>query len=288
MLFQLSEEHLMIQKAARDFAQNELLPGVIERDEHQKFPAEQIKKLGELGFLGMMVSPQYGGAGLDAISYVLAMEEISKVDASASVVMSVNNSLVCWGLETFGTEEQKKKYLVPLAKGEIIGAFCLSEPEAGSDATPQRTTAIDKGDHYLLNGTKNWITNGSTASVYLVMAQTDVAKGHKGINCLIVEKGMPGFVVGPKENKLGIRGSDTHSLMFTDVKVPKENRIGEDGFGFKFAMKTLSGGRIGIASQALGIASGAYELALKYSKERKAFGKEISKHQAIQFKLADM
>ncbi|HNR49361.1 MAG TPA: acyl-CoA dehydrogenase [Bacteroidia bacterium] len=288
MLFQLSEEHLMIQKAARDFAQNELLPGVIERDEHQKFPAEQIKKLGELGFLGMMVSPQYGGAGLDAISYVLAMEEISKVDASASVVMSVNNSLVCWGLETFGTEEQKKKYLVPLAKGEIIGAFCLSEPEAGSDATSQRTTAIDKGDHYLLNGTKNWITNGNTASVYLVMAQTDVAKGHKGINCLIVEKGMPGFVVGPKENKLGIRGSDTHSLMFTDVKVPKENRIGEDGFGFKFAMKTLSGGRIGIASQALGIASGAYELALKYSKERKAFGKEISKHQAIQFKLADM
>jgi len=278
----------MIQKAARDFAQNELLPGVIERDEHQKFPAEQIKKLGELGFLGMMVSPQYGGAGLDAISYVLAMEEISKVDASASVVMSVNNSLVCWGLETFGTEEQKKKYLVPLAKGEIIGAFCLSEPEAGSDATSQRTTAIDKGDHYLLNGTKNWITNGNTASVYLVMAQTDVAKGHKGINCLIVEKGMPGFVVGPKENKLGIRGSDTHSLMFTDVKVPKENRIGEDGFGFKFAMKTLSGGRIGIASQALGIASGAYELALKYSKERKAFGKEISKHQAIQFKLADM
>lgn len=278
----------MIQKAARDFAQNELLPGVIERDEHQKFPAEQIKKLGELGFLGMMVSPQYGGAGLDAISYVLAMEEISKVDASASVVMSVNNSLVCWGLETYGTEEQKKKYLVPLAKGEIIGAFCLSEPEAGSDATSQRTTAIDKGDHYLLNGTKNWITNGSTASVYLVMAQTDVAKGHKGINCLIVEKGIPGFVVGPKENKLGIRGSDTHSLMFTDVKVPKENRIGEDGFGFKFAMKTLSGGRIGIASQALGIASGAYELALKYSKERKAFGKEISKHQAIQFKLADM
>ena len=288
MLFQLSEEHLMIQKAARDFAQNELLPGVIERDEHQKFPAEQIKKLGELGFLGMMVSPQYGGAGLDAISYVLAMEEISKVDASASVVMSVNNSLVCWGLETFGTEEQKKKYLVPLAKGEIIGAFCLSEPEAGSDATSQRTTAIDKGDHYLLNGTKNWITNGNTASVYLVMAQTDVAKGHKGINCLIVEKGMPGFVVGPKENKLGIRGSDTHSLMFTDVKVPKENRIGEDGLGLKLAMKTLSGGRIGIASQALGIASGAYELALKYSKERKAFGKEISKHQAIQFKLADM
>ena len=288
MLFQLNEEHLMIQKAARDFAQNELLPGVIERDEHQKFPAEQIKKLGELGFLGMMVDPKYGGSGLDTISYVLAMEEISKVDASVSVVMSVNNSLVCWGLETFGTEEQKQKYLVPLAKGEIIGAFCLSEPEAGSDATSQRTTAIDKGDHYLLNGTKNWITNGGTASVYLVMAQTDVAKGHKGINCLIVEKGTPGFTVGPKENKLGIRGSDTHSLMFTDVKVPKANRIGEDGFGFKFAMKTLAGGRIGIASQALGIASGAYELALKYSKERKAFGKEISQHQAIQFKLADM
>ncbi len=288
MLFQLNEEHLMIQKAARDFAQNELLPGVIERDEHQKFPAEQIKKLGELGFLGMMVDPKYGGSGLDTISYVLAMEEISKVDASVSVVMSVNNSLVCWGLETFGTEEQKQKYLVPLAKGEIIGAFCLSEPEAGSDATSQRTTAFDKGDHYLLNGTKNWITNGGTASVYLVMAQTDVAKGHKGINCLIVEKGTPGFTVGPKENKLGIRGSDTHSLMFTDVKVPKANRIGEDGFGFKFAMKTLAGGRIGIASQALGIASGAYELALKYSKERKAFGKEISQHQAIQFKLADM
>lgn len=288
MKFELTEEQQMIRQAARDFAQNELLPGVIERDEHQKFPAEQIKKLGELGFLGMMVDPKYGGAGLDAISYVLAMEEISKVDASASVVMSVNNSLVCWGLEAFGSEEQKQKYLVPLAKGEIIGAFCLSEPEAGSDATSQRTTAIDKGDHYLLNGTKNWITNGGTASVYLVMAQTDVAKGHRGINCLIVEKGMPGFTVGPKENKLGIRGSDTHSLMFTDVKVPKENRIGEDGFGFKFAMKTLSGGRIGIAAQALGIASGAYELALKYSKERKAFGKEISQHQAIQFKLADM
>lgn len=288
MLFELTEEQKMIQKAARDFAQNELLPGVIERDEHQKFPAEQIKKLGELGFLGMMVSPEYGGSGLDTVSYVLAMEEISKVDASASVVMSVNNSLVCWGLEQFGNEEQKRKYLVPLAKGEIIGAFCLSEPEAGSDATSQRTTALDKGDHYLLNGTKNWITNGSTASVYLVMAQTDASKGHKGINCLIVEKGMPGFTVGPKENKLGIRGSDTHSLMFTDVKVPKANRIGEDGFGFKFAMKTLEGGRIGIAAQALGIASGAYELALKYSKERKAFGKEIRHHQAIQFKLADM
>jgi len=288
MLFQLSEEHLMIQQAARDFAQQELLPGVIERDEHQKFPAEQIKRLGELGFMGMMVSPQYGGSGLDTISYVLAMEEISKVDASASVVMSVNNSLVCWGLETFGSEEQKQKYLIPLAKGEIIGGFCLSEPEAGSDATSQRTTAIDMGDHYLLNGTKNWITNGNSGSVFFVMAQTDVAKGHKGINCLIVEKGMPGFTVGPKENKLGIRGSDTHSLMFQDVKVPKENRVGEDGFGFKFAMKTLTGGRIGIAAQALGIASGAYELALKYSKERKAFGTEISNHQAIQFKLADM
>lgn len=288
MLFQLSEEHLMIQKAARDFAQQELLPGVIERDEQQKFPKEQIKKLAELGFLGMMVDPKYGGSGLDTISYVLAMEEISKVDASVSVCMSVNNSLVCWGIEAFGTEEQKQKYLTPLAKGEVIGAFCLSEPEAGSDATSQRTTAIDKGDYYLLNGTKNWITNGNSASIYLVMAQTDVAKGHKGINCLIVEKGMEGFTVGLKENKLGIRGSDTHSLMFSDVKVPKANRIGEDGFGFKFAMKTLSGGRIGIASQALGIASGAYELALKYSKERKAFGKEISNHQAIQFKLADM
>jgi alkylation response protein AidB-like acyl-CoA dehydrogenase len=288
MYFDLSEEHLMIQKAARDFAQDVLKPGVIERDETQKFPAEEIKQMGQLGFLGMMVSPEYGGGGMDTISYVLAMEEISKVDASASVVMSVNNSLVCWGLETFGTEEQKRKYLVPLAKGEIIGAFCLSEPEAGSDATSQKTTAIDMGDHYLLNGTKNWITNGSSASVYLVMAQTDVGKGHKGINCLIVEKGMPGFQIGAKENKMGIRGSDTHSLLFTDVKVLKENRIGEDGFGFKFAMKTLSGGRIGIAAQALGIASGAYELALAYSKERKAFGKEISKHQAIQFKLADM
>ena len=288
MNFELTEEHKMIRDAARDFAQTELLPGVIERDETQTFPAEQIKKLGELGFLGMMVDPKYGGAGMDAISYVLAMEEISKVDASTSVVMSVNNSLVCWGLETFGTEEQKEKYLKPLASGEIIGAFCLSEPEAGSDATSQQTTAIDKGDHYLLNGTKNWITNGSTASVYLVIAQTDVEKKHKGINAFIVEKGLDGFVVGAKENKLGIRGSDTHSLMFTDVKVPKENRIGEDGFGFTFAMKTLSGGRIGIAAQALGIASGAYELALQYSKERKAFGKEISKHQAIAFKLADM
>jgi len=288
MNFELTEEHILIRDAARDFAQTELLPGVIERDENQTFPAEQIKKLGELGFLGMMVDPKYGGAGMDAVSYVLAMEEISKVDASCSVIMSVNNSLVCWGLETFGTEEQKQKYLKPLATGEIIGAFCLSEPEAGSDATSQQTTAIDKGDHYLLNGTKNWITNGNSASVYLVIAQTDVEKKHKGINAFIVEKGMDGFIVGPKENKLGIRGSDTHSLMFTDVKVPKENRIGEDGFGFTFAMKTLSGGRIGIASQALGIASGAYELALQYSKERKAFGKEISQHQAIAFKLADM
>ncbi len=288
MYFELSEEQLMIQHAARDFANNELKPGVIERDENQKFPHEQIKKLGELGFLGMMVDPKYNGSGLDTISYVLAMEELSKIDASASVVVSVNNSLVCFGLEKYGTDFQKEKYLKPLAAGEKIGAFCLSEPEAGSDATSQHTTAIDMGDHYLLNGTKNWITNGSTASTYMVIAQTNHAKRHQGINALIVEKGMPGFTVGPKENKLGIRGSDTHSLMFTDVKVPKENRIGEEGFGFKFAMKTLEGGRIGIASQALGIASGAYELALKYSQERKAFGKTISGHQAIQFKLADM
>ncbi|MTI32652.1 acyl-CoA dehydrogenase, partial [Xanthovirga aplysinae] len=271
-----------------DFARTELLPGVIERDEKQIFPAEQVRKMGELGFLGMMVDPKYNGGGMDTISYVLAMEEISKIDASASVVMSVNNSLVCWGLEKFGTEQQKEKYLKRLATGEIIGAFCLSEPEAGSDATSQRTTAVDKGDHYLLNGTKNWITNGNSASVYIVMAQTDPDKKHKGINALIVEKDMEGFTVGPKENKLGIRGSDTHSLMFSDVKVPKENRIGEDGFGFTFAMNTLNGGRIGIASQALGIASGAYELALEYSKQRKAFGVEIAKHQAIQFKLADM
>ena len=288
MKIEFSEEHLMIRKAARDFANDVLKPGVIERDDHQKFPEQEVRQLGELGFLGMMVAPEYGGGGMDAISYVLAMEEISKVDASASVIMSVNNSLVCWGLETFGNEAQKQKYLTRLAKGEIIGAFCLSEPEAGSDATSQHTTAIDKGDYYLLNGTKNWITNGASASVYLVMAQTYPEKGHKGINALIVERGMPGFQIGPKENKLGIRGSDTHSLMFTDVKVPKENRIGEDGFGFKFAMKTLTGGRIGIASQALGIASGAYELALAYAKERKAFGKPIAQHQAIQFKLADM
>ncbi|MFM1932950.1 MAG: hypothetical protein RL226_2253 [Bacteroidota bacterium] len=288
MIFELTEEQLAVRDAARDFAQNVLKPGVIERDELQKFPAEEIRQLGELGFMGMMVDPKYGGSGMDTISYVLAMEEISKIDASVSVCMSVNNSLVCWGLETYGTEEQKQKYLVPLASGQKIGAFCLSEPEAGSDATSQRTTAIDMGDHYLLNGTKNWITNGSSASIYLVIAQTDIDKGHKGINAFIIERGMEGFIVGAKENKLGIRGSDTHTLMFQDVKVPKENRIGEDGFGFKFAMKTLAGGRIGIASQALGIASGAYELALAYSKERKAFGKEISKHQAIAFKLADM
>jgi len=288
MNFELTEEHLAVQQAARDFAQTELLPGVIERDEHQKFPAEQIKKMGELGFMGMMVDPKWGGGGMDTISYVLAMEEISKIDASASVCMSVNNSLVCWGLETYGTEEQKERYLRPLATGQAIGAFCLSEPEAGSDATSQQTTAFDQGDHYLLNGTKNWITNGNSASYYLVIAQTDVEKGHKGINAFIVDKAWEGVTVGKKEDKLGIRGSDTHSIMFQDVKVPKENRIVEDGFGFKFAMKVLSGGRIGIAAQALGIASGAYELALKYSKERKAFGKEIMHHQAIAFKLADM
>ncbi|MFC4096582.1 acyl-CoA dehydrogenase family protein [Euzebyella saccharophila] len=288
MDFSLSEEHEMIRQAARDFAQNELLPGVIERDENQIFPKEQIKKLGELGFMGMMTDPEYNGSGMDTLSYVIAMEELSKIDASTSVVVSVNNSLVCWGLETFGSKKQKEKYLSRLASGEIIGAFCLSEPEAGSDATSQKTTAIDHGDYYILNGTKNWITNGGTAEVYLVIAQTDREKGHKGINALIVEKGMPGFEIGPKENKLGIRGSDTHSLNFNDVKVPKENRIGDDGFGFKFAMKTLSGGRIGIAAQALGIAAGAYELALKYSKERKAFGTEIANHQAIAFKLADM
>ncbi|HEU4495937.1 MAG TPA: acyl-CoA dehydrogenase family protein [Flavobacterium sp.] len=288
MDFKLTEEHLMIQQAARDFAQAELLPGVIERDEHSKFPAEQVKMMAELGFLGMMVDPKYGGAGLDSVSYILAMKEIAKIDASAAVIMSVNNSLVCAGIEKYCNEEQKQKYLVPLAKGEVIGAFCLSEPEAGSDATSQKTTAIDKGDYYLLNGTKNWITNGATASTYIVIAHTDIEKGHKGINAFIVEKGWAGFEIGPKEQKMGIRGSDTHSLMFTDVKVPKENRIGADGFGFNFAMAVLNGGRIGIASQALGIAAGAYELALKYSKERKAFGKEISKHQAIAFKLADM
>ncbi len=288
MDFSLTEEHLMIRDAARDFAQAELLPGVIERDEKQEFPDTLVKKMGDLGFLGIMVDPKYGGSGMDSISYVLIMEELSKIDASASVIVSVNNSLVCYGLEAFGTEEQKQKYLTKLATGEYIGAFCLSEPEAGSDATSQATTAIDKGDHYLLNGTKNWITNGGRSDVYLVIAQTDREKGHRGINAFIVEKGMPGFDIGPKEDKLGIRGSDTHTLQFNDVKVPKENRIGEDGFGFKFAMKTLSGGRIGIAAQALGIASGAYELALKYSKERKAFGTEICNHQAIAFKLADM
>jgi alkylation response protein AidB-like acyl-CoA dehydrogenase len=288
MNFELTEEQLSVKEAARDFAQNVLKPGVIERDRDQKFPTEEIKQLGELGFMGMMVDPKYGGSGMDTMSYVLAMEEISKVDASTSVCMSVNNSLVCWGLEKYGSEEQKQKYLIPLAKGELIGAFCLSEPEAGSDATSQRTTAFDMGDHYLMNGTKNWITNGSSASVYLVIAQTDVAAGHKGINAFIIERGMEGFIVGAKEDKMGIRGSDTHTLMFTDVKVPKENRIGEDGFGFTFAMKVLSGGRIGIAAQALGIAGGALELSLAYSKERKAFGKEISKHQAIAFKLADM
>ena len=288
MDFSLTEEHIMIRDAARDFAQTELLPGVIERDNAQTFPNELVRKMGELGFMGIMVDPKYGGSGMDAISYVLIMEELSKIDASASVMVSVNNSLVCYGLEAYGSEEQKQKYLTKLATGESIGAFCLSEPEAGSDATSQATTAIDKGDHYVINGTKNWITNGGRSDVYLVIAQTDREKGHKGINAFIVEKGMEGFDIGPKEDKLGIRGSDTHTLQFNDVKVPKENRIGEDGFGFKFAMKTLSGGRIGIAAQALGIASGAYELALKYSKERKAFGTEICNHQAIAFKLADM
>ena len=288
MNFSLTEEHVMIRDAARDFAQTELLPGVIERDNKQEFPDELVKKMGDLGFLGIMVDPKYGGSGMDTLSYVLIMEELSKVDASASVIVSVNNSLVCYGIEEYGSEEQKQKYLTKLVTGEFIGAFCLSEPEAGSDATSQRTTAIDMGDHYILNGTKNWITNGGRSDVYLVIAQTDRDKGHKGINVFILEKGMDGFDIGPKEDKLGIRGSDTHTLQFNDVKVPKENRIGEDGFGFKFAMKTLSGGRIGIAAQALGIASGAYELALKYSKERKAFGTEICNHQAIAFKLADM
>lgn len=293
MLFEFTEEQLMIKQAAKDFAVNDCLPGVIERDELQRFPKEQIEKLADLGFMGMMVKPEYGGSGMDTISYVLAMEEISKVDASVSVCVSVNNSLVCYGLQEYGTEEQKKKYLTPLAQGKkdgelYIGAFLLSEPEAGSDATSQKTTAEDKGDYYLLNGTKNWITNGNSASVYLVIAQTDASKGSRGINAFIVEKKWAGVEVGAKENKLGIRGSDTHSILFTDVKVPKENRIGTDGFGFTFAMKTLAGGRIGIASQALGIAAGAYELALAYSKQRKAFGTEIMNHQIIQFKLADM
>ena len=288
MDFSLSEEHIMIRDAARDFAHAELLPKVIERDHKQEFPQELVKKMGDLGFMGIMVDPIYGGSGMDALSYVLVMEELSKIDASASVIVSVNNSLVCYGLEAYGSEAQKQQYLTKLATGEYVGAFCLSEPEAGSDATSQATTAEDKGDHYLINGTKNWITNGGRADVYLVIAQTDREKGHRGINAFIVEKGTEGFHIGPKEDKLGIRGSDTHTLQFNNVKVPKENRIGEDGFGFKFAMKTLSGGRIGIAAQALGIASGAYELALKYSKERKAFGTEIYNHQAIAFKLADM
>lgn len=288
MNFELTEEHIMIRDAAREFAKNELLPGVIERDRAQHFPKELIKKMGEMGFLGMMVPVEYGGGGMDTISYVLVMEELSKVDASASVIVSVNNSLVCYGIEAYGNEMQKQKYLLPLASGEKLGAFGLSEPEAGSDATSQKTTAIDMGDHYILNGTKNWITNGGSADYYLVIAQTHREKKHKGINVFIVERGWEGFEIGPKEDKLGIRGSDTHSLIFNDVKVPKENRIGEDGFGFKFAMKTLSGGRIGIAAQALGIASGAYELALAYSKVRKAFGTEICNHQAIAFKLADM
>lgn len=288
MDFKLTEEHQMIRDAARDFTQNELLPGVIARDKNEEFPQEQVKKMADLGFLGMMVAPEYGGSGMDTISYALAMEEISKIDASCSVIMSVNNSLVCWGLETYGTEPQKEKYLTKLATGEALGAFCLSEPEAGSDATSQKTTAIDKGDYYLLNGTKNWITNGGTADYYLVMAQSDREKKHRGINAFIVEKAWDGFEIGPKEQKMGIRASDTHSLNFNDVKVPKENRLGEDGFGFKFAMKTLSGGRIGIASQALGIASGAFELARKYSKTRKSFGTEICNHQAIAFKLAEM
>ena len=288
MNFNLTEEHLAVQEAAKNFAESECKPGVIERDREQKVGLEQLKQLGDLGFMGMMVDPKYGGSGMDTLSYVLAIEEISKIDASTSVAMSVNNSLVCWGIENFGNQYQKQKYLVPLAKGEKIGAFCLSEPEAGSDATSQKTTAIDKGDYYLLNGTKNWITNGSTASTYLVIAQTDIEKGHRGINAFILEKGMEGFEISVKEDKLGIRGSDTHTLVFNDVKVPKENRIGEDGFGFKFAMKTLAGGRIGIAAQALGIAAGAYELSLAYSKERETFGKPIHQHQAIQFKLADM
>jgi alkylation response protein AidB-like acyl-CoA dehydrogenase len=288
MEFELTEEQIAVQQAAREFTQQELLPGVIERDRDMKHPTDQVRKMGELGFLGMMVSPDYSGGGMDTLSYVLAMEEISKVDSSASVIMSVNNSLVCWGLETFGTEAQKQKYLHKLASGEIIGSFCLSEPEAGSDATSQRTTAIDMGDHYLLNGTKNWITNGGKSSIHLVIAQTYPEKGHKGINALIVETGWEGVVIGGKEDKLGIRASDTHTIMYTDVKVPKDNRIGEDGFGFKFAMKVLSGGRIGIAAQALGIAAGAYELSVKYAKEREAFGKPIAQHQAIAFKLADM
>ncbi len=287
-MFQLTEEHLAVKEAARQFAQNELKPGVIERDSKMQFPTEQVRMMGELGFLGMMIPTEYGGGGMDTLSYVLAMEEISKVDASCAVIMSVNNSLVSWGIDAFGSEEQKRKYLPKLATGEWIGSFCLSEPEAGSDATSQRTTAVDMGDYYLLNGTKNWITNGGSSKLHLVMAQTDVDKGHRGINCLIVETSWPGVVIGAKEDKLGIRSSDTHTIMYNDVKVPKENRIGDDGFGFKFAMKTLAGGRIGIASQALGIAAGAFELSVAYSKERQSFGKPIANHQAIAFKLADM
>lgn len=288
MKFNLSEEQILIRNSAREFAKAELLPGVIERDELQNFPDNLVKKMGDLGFMGIMVDPEFGGSGMDTLSYVLIIEELSKIDASASVIASVNNSLVCYGIEKFGNEKQKYKYLPKLSTGEWVGAFCLSEPEAGSDATSQTTLAVDKGDHYIINGTKNWITNGGRSQIYVVIAQTNKSKGHKGINAFIVERNTPGFHIGPKENKLGIRGSDTHTLQFNNVKVLKENRIGEDGFGFKFAMKTLSGGRIGIAAQALGIASGAYELALKYSKERKAFGKEISKHQAISFKLAEM
>ena len=288
MFFALNEEQLAVQEAAREFAQKELKPGVIERDRTMAYPTEQVRMMGELGFMGMMVSPEYGGGGMDSLSYVLAMEEISKIDNSCSVIMSVNNSLVCWGLETYGSEAQKAKYLTKLATGEWIGAFCLSEPEAGSDATSQRTTAVDKGDHYLLNGTKNWITNGGSSKVHLVIAQTNPELGHKGINAFIVEADWDGVTVGAKEDKLGIRSSDTHTIMYSDVKVPKENRIGENGFGFKFAMKTLTGGRIGIAAQALGIAGGAYELSVAYAKEREAFGKPIARHQAIAFKLADM
>ena len=288
MKFNLSEEQILIRNSAREFAKTELLPGVIERDELQNFPDNLVKKMGDLGFMGIMVDPEFGGSGMDTLSYVLIIEELSKIDASASVIASVNNSLVCYGIEKFGNKKQKNKYLPKLSTGESVGAFCLSEPEAGSDATSQTTLAVDKGDHYIINGTKNWITNGGRSQIYVVIAQANKSKGHKGINAFIVERNTPGFHIGPKENKLGIRGSDTHTLQFNNVKVPKENRIGEDGFGFKFAMKTLSGGRIGIAAQALGIASGAYELALKYSKERKAFGKEISKHQAISFKLAEM
>lgn len=283
-----TEEQQSVQAAAKDFAEKELLPGVIDRDNQQIFPTDQIAKLGQLGFLGMMVHPKYGGGGLDAVSYVLALQEICKVEASVGTIMSVCNSLVCWGLEHFGTEVQKEKYLIPLAKGTAIGAFCLSEPEAGSDATAQKTTAVDCGDHYLLNGTKNWISNGQSATYYLVMAQSNPSKKHKGINAFILEKGMPGFVVGKKEDKMGIRSSDTHSLMFQDVRVPKENRIGDEGFGFTFAMKTLNGGRLGIAAQAVGIATGALERAIAYTKERSSFNKKISEHQGIQFKLAEM